>query len=74
MNTIPHEVEVLDSLAVALASRLPVFGRKSFGTPHRRISRLQLAKGRFIGGAKMFVIAAEGLVFTDLRVGRAKLG
>jgi len=41
---------------------------------HEPDSRLRLAEGRFIGGAKMFVIAVQGLVFTDLRVGRAEHG
>jgi hypothetical protein len=73
MNAIPREADILDFLALALASRLSVFGRGAADARHRRITRRQLAQGRFTGGAASFVIDSEGLVFTDLRVRRADL-
>jgi hypothetical protein len=59
---------LLDLLAAALSSRLSIFGLQGKTGPYVRITPRQLAKGRFLGGATRFVIDAEGVVFTSLKV------
>ena len=66
-------VDELDLVALALSTRLPIYGVRAPGQQASRISDEELARGMFWGGAARFELSGGLATFTQLVVRKSDL-
>ena len=70
---VPPSVDELDLVALALSTRLPIYGMRGAGREPSQLSDEELTRGMFFGGAMRFELGEGFAAVTRLAVRKADL-